>query len=92
MTDGEVARIDERFNEQAEVLGDIKTSVSVMEATCGICRPIVLGDGTPGTAINGRVSLLEDRRIERRKGFWAMIALVSAVVAGVVTTIVAVCF
>ena len=92
MTDGEAARIDERFDGIADLLAEIKTSVKVLEATCQICRPIVLGDGSPGTAINGRVGLLEDRRIERRKGFWAMIALVSAVVAGVVTTIVAVCF
>ena len=88
MTTAEERRLHERLDDIAGDLAEVKTSTGIIAARCQVCQPIVMGNG--GRSIDVRVARLETIRQISGKGFWALVALISTIVAGVVVAAVAV--
>jgi len=79
--------MERRHEEVAGKLGDISTTLASVATSCGICRPIVMGNG--GESIDRRVTRLETARAIGGKGFWLIAGAVATLISGVVAAVVA---
>ncbi len=83
MGTADITRIHERLDAIVDDLSDVKGKVNTLCATSQYCRKIVMGNGKE--SVDARLTTLETTKAISGKGFWAGVALVSTIVAGMAT-------
>lgn len=82
--------LDKRLGKMADTMSDVKTHIAVVVTRCEACAKFIQGNGQPSAET--RLTALEtDNKTAAGKGFWAVVGLMSAIVAGLVVAAAQVC-
>jgi len=89
--DGRLERIETGIRALTTRIGEVHTSIEIINTRCGVCWPVVMGNAKQ-QPVNVRLAELEQVSGWRSKKFWFLLGAVPTLIAAIVGAVVAICF